>query len=247
MNEMPAEEPRRIARTLLRTARQGALATVMPDGAPYGSLVAVASHPDGSPILLISRLAVHTKNLLAAPRVSLLLSERTDGDPLQHARIMIAASAEPATGDEADLLRRRYLAAHPQAEFFVDFPDFLFVRLRISGVHLVAGFGRIADILPADLLTDIADAEELIAAEEGAVAHLNDDHADALSLYATKLLSAAGGEWRCTGLDPDGLDMAAGDNVLRLDFPQRVTTPAGLRKALVGLAAAARGEPAATR
>lgn len=220
------------------------MATLDSTGAPYCSLGAVASHPDGSPILLISRLALHTQNLLADARVSLLLHERTNGDPLQQARIMISAAAEVAEGEAISLLRRRYLAVHPGAKLFVDFPDFLFVRLRIATVHLVAGFGRIADIPPACALTEIADAAALIAAEADAVAHMNDDHADALSLYATKLLGAAEGAWRCTGLDPDGIDLCAGETALRLEFPERVTTPAALRKALVKLAAAARGEAA---
>ena len=214
----------------------------MPGGAPYASLVAYANHPDGSPILLVSRLAVHTQNLLADPRVSLLLHEGGDGDPLQRARIMIAATAHPATDQEGALVGRRYLAAHPRAELFVDFPDFLFVRLRIMAIHLVAGFGRIADVEPADVLVDVSDASELLAAEESAVAHMNDDQAEAVSLYATKLLGAANREWRCTGIDPEGLDLRADETLLRLDFPQRVTTPAALRQALVSLAAAARCE-----
>lgn len=236
-----------ITRRLLRTARHGALASLMPGGAPYSSLVAVASHPDGSPILLVSRLALHTQNLLADARISLLLQERTDGDPLQHARIMVAGTAEPAETKADDVLRRRYLAVHPGAELFVDFPDFLFVRLRITGIHLVAGFGRIADIPPERAITDIADAADLIAAEEDAVSHVNVDHTDALSLYATKLLGAAAGDWRCTGLDPDGLDLCADNRVLRLEFPERVSTPAALRTCLVKLAAAARGEAIAPR
>lgn len=236
-----------IARRLLRTARHGALASLMPDGAPYSSMVAVASHPDGSPILLVSRLARHTQNLMADARVSLLLQERTEDDPLQHARIMAAGKAEIAETQADGLLRRRYLAVHPGAELFVDFPDFLFVRVRITGVHLVAGFGRIADISPELALTEIADAADLIAAEEDAVTHMNVDHAETLSLYATKLLGGAAGGWRCTGLDPDGLDLCADNEVLRLEFPDRVTTTTALRQCLVKLAAAARGEAIAPR
>lgn len=243
----PDRSPVQIARGLLRTARQGSLATLMQKGAPYCSLVAVASHPDGSPILLISRLAVHTQNLLADDRVSLLLHEASDGDPLQAARIMVAGTAVTVENDGRQLLRRRYLAAHPAAELFADFPDFLFVRLQITGVHLVAGFGRIADIAASEVLTEIADAAGLLEAEEDAVAHMNEDHAEALSLYATKLLHAPAGDWRCTGVDPDGLDLAAENAVLRLNFPERVKTPGELRAVLVKLAAAARSEAGPTR
>ena len=84
------------------------------------------------------------------------------------------------------------------------------------------------------------DAENLIDAEEGAVAHMNDDHAEAVRLYATKLMGAEDGAWRLTGLDPDGLDLARGDATLRLPFPQRVVNAEQLRKVVVELAAKAR-------
>src|SRR5450631_2226912 len=148
-----------LARLLLRRSRQGALATLMAgSGDPYCSLVNLASHPDGSPILLISRLAVHTKNILGDPRVSLMLDERAEGDPLEGSRIMLAGRAEQAGDEDATILRRRYLNAHPSAEVFVDFKDFAFFRIRPTGAHLVAGFGRIVDLSPAQFLTDISDA-----------------------------------------------------------------------------------------
>src|ERR1700674_1035430 len=102
-------DPRKVTRSLLRRSRQGALATLMTgSGDPYFSLVNVASHPDGSPILLISRLAVHTRNILADSRVSLMLDERAPGDPLEGSRIMLAGRAEEAGADELSVLRRRY-------------------------------------------------------------------------------------------------------------------------------------------
>src|ERR1700712_1442010 len=95
-------DPARLARSLLRRCRQGALATLMAgSGDPYCSLVNVASHADGSPVLLISGLALHTRNILADSRVSLMLDERATGDPLEGARIMLAGRAEEATGDPA--------------------------------------------------------------------------------------------------------------------------------------------------
>src|SRR5690348_12582191 len=134
----------KLARSLLRRSRQGALATLLPEsGDPYCSLVNVASHADASPILLISRLALHTKNILADNRVSLMLDERAAGDPLEGARIMVAGHAREAGDDERAMLRSRYLNAHPSAEGFVDFKDFSFFRIEPSGAHLVAGFGRI--------------------------------------------------------------------------------------------------------
>jgi heme iron utilization protein len=233
----------RLARSLLRRSRQGALATLMAgSGDPYCSLVNVASHADASPILLISRLALHTKNILGDNRVSLMLDERAAGDPLEGARIMLAGRAEEAAGDDAASLRRRYLNAHPSAEAFADFKDFSFFRIVPSGAHLVAGFGRIVDLEPAQFLTDISDAAALLEAEQGAIAHMNEDHRAAMSLYATRLLGADSADWSCTGCDPDGMDMQADGRTLRLDFPDRVTSGTELRQMLVRLAGEARAK-----
>ena len=234
-------DPGRLARSLLRRRRQGALATLMAgSGDPYCSLVNLASHPDGSPILLISRLALHTQNILGDARVSLMLDERADGDPLEGARIMLAGRAEQADGDELALVRRRYLNAHPSAAAFADFKDFSFFRIRPAATHLVAGFGRIVDLRPEQFLTELSGAGALLEAEQGAIEHMNADHRDAMNLYATKLLGAQTADWSCTGCDPDGIDMQAGAVTLRLEFPERVTGPAELRKMLVRLAGEAR-------
>jgi len=233
----------RLTRSLLRRSRQGALASLMAGtGDPYCSLVNVASHPDGSPILLISRLALHTRNLLGDARVSLMLDERAEGDPLEGARIMLAGRAEEAGADQLPILRRRYLSAHPSAEAFVKFKDFSFFRIRPTGAHLVAGFGRIVDLKPEQFLTDISDAGAVLEAEQGAVEHMNADHRDAINLYATRLLGAEAADWSCTGCDPDGMDLQADTATLRLDFPERVTGPGELRKMLVRLAGEARAK-----
>jgi heme iron utilization protein len=234
-------DPSKVTRSLLRRRRQGALATLMiGTGDPYCSLVNLASHPDGTPILLISRLALHTRNILADSRVSLMLDERAPGDPLEGSRIMLQGRAEPVAGEQLELVRRRYLAAHPSAEDFAGFADFSFFRIVPRGAHLVAGFGRILDLKPEQFLTDISDSQDLTEGEAGAVEHMNADHRDALALYATKLLGAASGDWQCTSIDPDGIDLQAGEATLRLDFPERVTSAGGLRNMLVRLAEQAR-------
>src|SRR3954470_22067372 len=103
-------DPAGVAKGLLRRSRQGALATLMTgSGDPYCSLVNLASHPDGTPILLISRLALHTRNILADARVSLMLDERAEGDPLEGSRIMLAGRAQEAADDEIAILRGRYV------------------------------------------------------------------------------------------------------------------------------------------
>ncbi|WP_315826183.1 MULTISPECIES: HugZ family protein [unclassified Bradyrhizobium] len=235
--------PNRVTQSLLRRSRQGALATLMVGtGDPYCSLVNVATASDGAPIILISRLAVHTRNILADSRVSLMLDERAPGDPLEGTRIMLSGKAEQATDDNREMMRRRYLNAHPSAADYADFADFSFFVIRPSGAHLVAGFGRIVDLKPEQFLTDISDADELILAEQGAVDHMNEDHREALALYATKLLGAEAAEWRCSGCDPEGLDLMADGKTLRLGFPERVTTPGALRKMLVRLADEARAK-----
>jgi putative heme iron utilization protein len=243
MQPSPDFDAVKAARSLLRRSRQGALATLMAgSGDPYCSLVNVASHAEGSPILLISRLALHTKNILADSRVSLMLDERAEGDPLEGSRIMLAGRAEEAAAPDLESLRRRYLNAHPSAQVFVDFKDFSFFRIRPLGAHLVAGFGRILDLRPEQFLTDISDAGALLEAEQGALDHMNADHRDATNLYATRLLGADPADWRCTGCDPDGIDIQSGSEILRLDFPQRVTGPGELRKMLVRLADEARAK-----
>jgi putative heme iron utilization protein len=236
-----AFDPKAAAKKLLREGRSGALATLMPgSGDPYCSLVNVATAADGAPVLLISRLAVHTRNILADPRVSLMLDERREGDPLQGARVMLMGTA--AASDEQDV-RRRYLERQPEAEMFAGFADFAFYRIALSGAHLVAGFGRIVDLKPEDILTPVADAAELTAAEPEILAHMNADHADTCRLYATRLLGARDGAWRCVGCDPEGLDLQDGRTGLRLPFPQRVASPGVLRAVLKQLADQARAAP----
>ena len=238
MKPNPDFDPKLAAKKLLREGRSGALATLTPPaGDPYCSLVNVATAADGAPLLLISRLAVHTKNILADPRVSLMLDERKEGDPLQGARVMLMGTA--AATDDAEA-RRRYLARQPEAEMFAGFADFAFYRMELKAAHLVAGFGRIVDLKPQDVLTETADAAELVAAEPGILAHMNDDHADAVRLYATKLLGAPDGEWRCVGCDPEGLELQHGRTALRLPFRQRVRSTGVLRQVLKQMADEAR-------
>src|SRR5262252_7322431 len=238
MQPSPDFNPAVAAKKLLREGRSGALATLMPgSGDPYCSLVNVATAADGAQLLLISRLAVHTKNILADPRVSLMIDERKEGDPLEGARVMLMGTAA-ATDDPA--ARRRYLERQPEAEMFAGFADFAFYRVALKGAHLVAGFGRIVDLKPADVLTPVDDATELTAAEPDILAHMNADHADTCRLYATRLLGAPDGAWRCVGCDPEGLELQLERTALWLPFPQRVRAPGPLRAVLKQLAEKAR-------
>jgi putative heme iron utilization protein len=238
MKPTPDFDPKLSAKKLLREGRSGALATLMPgSGDPYCSLVNIATAADGAPLLLISRLALHTKNILADPRVSLMIDERKEGDPLEGARVMLMGRAA-TTGDPQ--VRARYLARQPEAEMFAGFGDFSFYRIELKAAHLVAGFGRIVDLQPEDILTPVDDAGELMGAEPDILAHMNADHADTCRLYATKLLGAPDGEWRCAGCDPEGLELQFGRMALRLPFPQRVRSPGVLRQVLKQMADQAR-------
>jgi hypothetical protein len=231
-------DARLAAKKLLREGRSGALATLMAgSGDPYCSLVNVATAPDGTPLLLLSKLALHTKNILADARVSVMLDERKDGDPLEGARVMLMGKAA-VTADPA--ARTAYLRRHPEAEMFAGFGDFAFYRVELSAAHLVAGFGRIVDLSARDVLADLSDAQALIEAEAGAIEHMNADHADACRLYATRLLGGPDGDWRCVGIDPEGIELQQGRQALRLPFPQRVTGPGPLRAVLKDLAVQAR-------
>jgi len=231
-------DARLAAKKVVREGRSGALATIMTrSGDPYCSLVNVATGADGAPLLLMSSMALHTKNILADPRASLMLDERKDGDPLQGARIMLMGTLA-ATNDAA--ARTAYLRRHPEAEMYAGFADFSFYRMALKGAHLVAGFGRIVDLVTADIVTNLTDAEPLLAAEAEAIDHMNADHAETCRLYATKLLGAPDGDWRCVGIDPEGIELQQGRTALRLFFPQRVTGPGPLRAVLKELAAKAR-------
>lgn len=233
-----AFDPQTAAKKLLREGRSGALASLMPgSGDPYCSLVNVATESSGAPLMLLSTLAIHTKNLLADSRVSLMLDERKDGDPLEGARVMLMGTCSKNTDSSA---ASSYLRRHPEAEQFASFGDFAFYRIQIARAHLVAGFGRIVDLKPAEILTDVSDAGALLEAEADAIAHMNADHAEACRLYATKLLGAADGDWRCAGIDPEGIELQNGSVALRLPFPQRVTAPGPLRAVLKQLADQAR-------
>ena len=230
------------ARRVLRLAAAGSLATLDKDGGPFASLINVATTPAGEPILLLSKLAVHTKNLDRDARASLLLVAPggEGGDPLAGARLTVSGKV---TSDRNPMLRRRFLARHEEAALYADFDDFAFYRLKVRSAHLVAGFGRIVDLPAAELLTDVSDCARLIEAEAGAVEHMNEDHARAIALYATRLCGMPDGDWKLTGCDPEGIDLRDGARRARVDFPKKAKTAAELRLTLVDLVEEARRQP----
>ncbi len=234
--------PGSIARNLLRGLDRATLGTLMrPDapepGTPYASLVLVAVDHDASPLLLISTLADHTKNLAANPTVSLLLDGTIGLDePLTGPRVSVQGRAAK-TEDEA--LKARFVARHPGAAMYAGFRDFAFWRVEVSRAHLVAGFGKIHWLGADDILSRAAGAT-LREAEPGILEHMNAEHADAVQLYATKLLAREGDGWTLTGVDPEGADLRRAGVVLRLAFAKPVTTAEEARVELVRLVKQAR-------
>jgi heme iron utilization protein len=222
----PGEEMRK----LLRRARTCALATLMAEGqTPYASVASLATDVAGHPLLLISKLAVHTQNLLADGRASVLASELpASGDPLTGPRVTIMGRFVQAD-DEA--VKRRYLARHPQATFYAGFADFSFWCMEPSGVHGVAGFGRISTLTSADVFPDATEMAEL---EISAIEHMNEDHAKAVQDYAQRL-GAEPGPWKIQAIDGDGCDLVCEQRSLFLPFPERVTNAGELRKMLADL------------
>src|SRR5580692_8416120 len=187
---------------LLRSIRAGALATLVPGNAfPFASLVNVATAPDGSPILLLSRLAAHTRHLASDPRLSLLLVQTGPGDPLAHPRVTIMGRAECVIDpDGRAALKARFLARHPESALYSDFGDFAFWRVAMEQAHFNGGFARAGNFKAASLVTSLDGAEALVAAEAQALAELNRHHRDALARFAAAIAGKPDGPWQATGI-----------------------------------------------
>jgi putative heme iron utilization protein len=237
------DEAIRLARTLMRAARHGAIAVLDPEtGGPLASRVGVATDADGAPLILVSGLSAHTRAIDADPRCSLLLGDPGKGDPLAHPRITLICRAvvlEKGTPDHARA-ERRYLNKNPKAKLYVGLGDFRLFRLEPERASLNGGFGKAYALTRQDVLTASPAVEALALSEQGAIDHMNADHRDAVSLYATHFARASGGGWVMTGCDADGIDLASGDETARVFFPAPLQAASDLRMALVGMAKAAR-------
>src|SRR5438874_2215103 len=224
-----------LARSLARSRSRAALATSL-GGAPYASLVLLAVDLDASPLLLLSDLAQHSRNIDFDPRVSLLL-DATEGhpDPLTGPRLTLLGRAQPI--DDRRCLAR-FIARHPTSAVYAGFGDFHLYRVEVERGQLVAGFGRIEWIAGGEYHF-AHDASMLAAAEPEILKHMNDDHGDAIALYAHRLLGRSGAGWRMTGIDPEGIDLRCDGETARLDFAPPVAvpvlTPEAARAALVQL------------
>lgn len=237
------DEAIRLAKILVRTARFGALATIDPeDGAPLATRVAIATQMDGTPLILVSILSAHRQALEADARCSILVGEPGKGDPLAHPRLTIKAVAEridrqTPTHPDAE---RRYLNRHPKAKLYAGFADFAFFRLVPQGALLNGGFGKAYRLQASELLLD-GSFDQFLQLEQSALDHMNEDHADAVESYAVGLAGASPGKWRLIGIDPEGIDLALGDETRRVFFDFPLKNAEEVRPALISLARKARG------
>jgi putative heme iron utilization protein len=234
------EDTARAVRDLMRRLDRAALATALPTEAaawPYASLVLVAVDHDLSPILLLSDLAEHSKAIAADSRLCLLF-DGTQGldQPLTGPRASVLGRAV-ASDDER--VKQRFLAHHPDAAMYAGFRDFRFYRVAVERAHLVGGFGKISWLSAAEL-QGAPPLPGLLQDEPGIVAHMNDDHSDAVQLYASRLLGLSGIGWKMTGIDPEGIDLREGGRVARLAFDSPLAAADQARQALVSLVAKAR-------
>jgi hypothetical protein len=233
--------PAATARRLIRAIDRATLATALPASAgawPYASLVLVAADHDASPLLLISTLAEHTKNLGRDPHASLLF-DGTVGldDPLTGARVTVLGALQR---DDDPVRRRRFVSHHPSASLYAGFKDFALHRMQVARAHLVAGFGRIHWIDGDALLGPAADIAWLREHEPSILDHMNGDHAATIDLYARNLLQQSGSGWQLTGVDREGADLRRSGVVARLDFPTPVSDLDAVRQSFVALAQSAK-------
>lgn len=235
---------RRLARTLIRTARYGALAVVEPQSAaPFASRVATATDINGAPVILISTLSTHTGALAADPRCAVLLGEPGKGDPLAHPRITLSCHARTLQRGEPEResAARRYLSRHPKAALYADFGDFSFVRLDPVSASLNGGFGKAFELSANDILTANPATSALSELEWSAIEHMNSDHADAINLCARHYGKSKKDGWIMTGVDAEGFDLCRGDDVLRIWYPEPLRSADDLRAVLASMTAEARG------
>jgi putative heme iron utilization protein len=227
----------KLARSVLRESRSAALAVLEPDsgGFPFVSRILLGIDTDGVPVMLASRLSIHTRALLADPRCSLLAGRSGKGDPLAHPRLTVSCEAQPVAPGEADhqRLRTRFLRRHPKAALYIDFPDFLFFRLFPLRACLNGGFGRAYALTGQDLLI-ISTARADIETREASLI----EELDSLPTAFADMVPAelrGDGAWRAVGIDAAGVDLASGDRLVRHEFGDVVGNGADLQRMFVKL------------
>ena len=235
------------AKRLLRTCSVATLATILPKSDeigvswPYASLVLMATAFDGSPLLLLSELAEHTKNIHENSKVSLLIDDtHTSIHRLAGSRITLIGKARRTENIHS---LERYLRRHPEAESYLSFSDFHLYQVDLERAHLVAGFGKISWLQKNDIIVNVDEAVELAETEKEIVSHMNEEHQSAVEAYATKILGLKGlkgSSWSMTGCDTEGCDLSSGKIQARLDFGNKIKSSGEARKILADLAKSAK-------
>ncbi|EDQ34163.1 putative heme iron utilization protein [Hoeflea phototrophica DFL-43] len=232
------EEARQLARRLVRGARFAAIGVLEPEtGFPFTSRVLTGTDTDGAPVILVSGLSVHTAALLDDPRASLLFGEPGKGDPLAHPRITLRTLAVrvPRDDERHAALRARFIARHPKAALYADFPDFTFFRMVPESASLNGGFGKAYVLEASDFLIRSPAIADMAALEPGAIEHMNTDHASTADAYARAFAGSKRTGWRVCGIDCAGLDLANGDELVRIEFEAPLEEADQLRAMLVKL------------
>jgi len=234
------------ARTLVHLGRVGTLSTHSKKqlGFPFGSVMPYGSDERGRPIFLISTMAMHTQNVAADQRASLLVTQLGGGDPLGAGRVTLVGNVIPVRLAELDEARRLYLERYPNSQHWVDYEDFSFYRLEVVDVYFVGGFGVMGWITPEDYIN--AQPDPLADAAAGIVDHMNADHGDALVSLTKAFAGLDCSEATMTSIDRLGFQVRAitseGPRGARIAFPLEITTVAEARTALVEMTAQARGK-----
>lgn len=231
---MPEPTYAESARTLLHLGRTGTLATLSRKhpGHPFASLMPYALDQAGRPLMLISSMAMHTQNLAADARASLLVVQPTLGDPLAAGRLTLMGEARAVPEAEREPAKAAYLARHANAAYWVDFDDFGFWRLEPVELYFVGGFGAMGWVAAGDYLA--AQPDPLAEVSESILAHVNGDHASALLAYAGRLLGEAPDEATLVALDRLGFKLRlrtqARVHSIRVAFPREVASAGQCRE-----------------
>lgn len=234
------------ARTLVYLGRNGTLATLSRKhpGHPFASIMPYALDAEGRPLVLISAMAMHTQNLEADGRASLLVTQPSAADePLASGRVTLMGRVARVGAGERDAIKAAYLAAHANAVSWVDFEDFAFWRLAVDDVYFVGGFAAMGWVDAAEYRA--AHPDPLAEVTEGIMEHMNRDHADALLDYARFFAGQEADEARMVGVDRLGFKLHLKNGQrrwsARVAFPREVTTAADSRTVLIEMARQARG------
>lgn len=226
------------ARRYLRARHAGVLSTLSArlGGHPFGSILPFMLDHAAHPVMLVSRLAEHTRNMAADPRVSLIAHDRAD-DVQAGARVTLVGEAKAVDATGLAAIQARYLARFPDAAGLLALGDFSFISIQPKTLRYIAGFGDIRWIPAADYSPP---ANEIDLAESSIVTHMNADHAGNLQDFCRHFLHRTPIEAIMVGIDCDGFDLRADGTLLRIDFPVSVTNTGEARAALVAMAHTAR-------